>query len=78
MEVRCQVDGAGADLSRGTQGNRRSRCGGTQSRRRTKCGSTQFRHGRAANIRRLLLVKLRTFLEIFVGFLISIAEEFWV
>ena len=30
------------------------------------------------DIRSFLLVKLQTFLEIFVGFLLSIAEEFWV
>ena len=78
VEVRCQVDNAGADLSRGTQCSGRSRCGGTQSRRRTRCGSAQFRHRRAADIRRFILVKLQTFLEIIIGCLLSIAAEFWV
>jgi len=38
----------------------------------------QARHRITADIRRFLLVKLQTFLEIFVGYLLSITAEFWV
>lgn len=75
-EVHCQVDSAGADLHRGKEYNRSSRCGGMQNNIRLSSGSAQFRHKRAVYIRRCLLVKLQTFLQIFVGCLLSIAEEF--
>jgi len=46
--------------------------------RHTMCGAAQARQRRTADIRRSLLVKLRTFLKIFVSCLLSIIAEFWV
>jgi len=77
-KAHCHAESASADLSSGTQFSRRAKCGGTQSTIRIKCRSAQSRHKIIADIRRLLLVKLRTPFEIIIDRLLSIAAEFWV